>query len=173
VPSDDIRMTAVDFQGGWMRKYWSMKRESISVRCRSTTEWIARGSRGNFRNAFRSFLYLVPSDLDDELDVLYDEDSLVSAETGGPGVITSYEEAMRYLKLDENISIQVRAYEKEFFYLKCLKIGRKPQIVLRILVRLAKQRQFPEILTTPETLFELLQIRQCQPLLKKKRRKIN
>lgn len=179
--SESIRQSAhsssVDFPLGYMRKYWSMKRETLTVRCLSTEA--RRTNTAKFRNEIRAFLYHIPEDLEDLIAEVIGEFMATRArimkKIAREQKLTQTEEDD--WKLENKLSVQVRAYEKEFFYLKVLDLHLrrggpdkpiKPQFVLRALAKLSRQRELDEVITTPEVLFSLLLFQECkQPLYKK------
>lgn len=169
--------TSVDFSKGFMRKYWSMRRETLTVRCLSTT--VRETNRPQFRNEIRAFLYKTPEELFDLIvDIKSDYTAVkerILDKMANEEPLT--EEEQKDFKLDYKISVQVRAYEKEFFYLKCLALHQargtpdnpiKPQFVLRALAKLSTYRKIDEVFTAPELLFALFYFRECEdPVWKK------
>ncbi|MFW9990909.1 MAG: GIY-YIG nuclease family protein [Candidatus Odinarchaeota archaeon] len=127
------------------RKYWSKKRETLTVK---TVSIAGEDSvnRNNFRNELRAFLYQTPEGFPDLV-----EDAKISKE-----------------KMDSQVSIEVRAYEKEFFYLKCMKLEKQPHDVLRALLLLSMEREWKEVYTSPELLFSLLSIQESTQTIYKK-----
>lgn len=170
-------ITSVDFHKGFMRKYWSMRRETITVRCISTE--VEECEADKFRNEIRAFLYKTPEELFDlisDVRIAYKTiRDVISTKIANEVPLTEEEE--KNLKLDYKISVQMRAYEKEFFYLKCLALNLahgspnnpiKPQFVLRALVRLSMYRNIEEVFTAPELLFALFYFQECkEPVWKK------
>lgn len=158
--SSDSVHSAVDLWGKYPRKYWSIKKCSITVRCRSTVGGAVDNS--NFRNEFRYFLYTLDPELTGIIDDMKLEDLRCLGKYEDEHDTTVHSARLKhYLKalgLDDSVSIQIREYEKEFFQLKCLALEQKPQIILRGLLRLAQTRKRDEIFTAPETLFNLIAI---------------
>lgn len=154
-----------------------MKRETITVRCISTE--VEEANHNNFRNEIRAFLYKTPDELFDlisDVKIAYRTvRELIQTKIMDEETLT--EEDEKNLKLDYKISVQIRAYEKEFFYLKCLALNLaygtpdnpiKPQLVLRALIRLSIYRSIDEVFTAPELLFVLFHFKECkEPVWKK------
>ncbi|PWI49540.1 hypothetical protein CEE45_01735 [Candidatus Heimdallarchaeota archaeon B3_Heim] len=172
---ESVRQSAfsasVDFPRGYMRKYWSLKRETLTVRCLSTEAH--ETDRNKFRNEIRAFLYKTPDDLLDVISDVYREYStvreLIRVKVDQEKLLT--EEEKKDLNLNSQISVQVRAYEKELFYLKCLSLNLalgspqnsiKPQLVLRALARLSLNGERDAVFTAPEFLFALLGFHECE-----------
>jgi len=150
--SESIRQTDVSpfvvLSKRYLRKYWSLRQESITVRCKTTEE---KGTdRQKFKNEIRAFLYVTPGEIEDVIDE----------------IDMSIERARK--ELTSQISVKIRAYEKELFYIKCIKLGQKPQLVLRALVMISRERTLEEVFTCPEYLFSLLQIVELEkPIFRK------
>lgn len=151
----------VDKRKEYRKKYWSNKQESLTVKCRSTKGIVS----DNLRNAFRSFLYIIPENFVEEFEIMKDKDSEIWSEEGGSA--PEKEDLYRALRLNKSFSIRIRAYEKEFFYLKCLKLEIHAQVVLRVLLRLSRRKKFPRIFTSPGDILSLLSLQQTNPILSK------
>lgn len=65
--SESVRQTrdnsGVDFPRGYMRKYWSLKKETLTCRCLSTA--VRETDSQKLRNEIRAFLYVTPGELID------------------------------------------------------------------------------------------------------------
>lgn len=169
--------TSVDLGKKFMRKYWSVKRESLTVRCLSTEVMDTDNSK--FRNEIRAFLYTIPENLLDLVSEVVSEYKLRKDQIESKIVkeIKLTQEEKDDYHLDRKISVSVRAYEKEFFYLKCLNINLekgtpdlpiKPQFILRALAKLSRERTIEEVFTSPLFLFVLLNFTDLKcPVLRK------
>lgn len=148
----------VDTTLRYLRKYWSTKRETITVRVISTEAKNTDTSK--FRNEIRAFLYQTPKNLEEMISDIKSDHKSLEYEVQGyiDQELEVPEDLYNDYKLKFRISTQIRAYEKEFFYLKVLKLGEKPQLVLRALALLSQERTLEEVFTAPEFLFELLGI---------------
>jgi len=131
--SEGVR-PAVEIYQGYMRKYWSRKRETLTLKYISTTVETAKIDTRNFRNEIRAFLWKTPEDLEDIIEE-----------------IATNEEAILHNIPEKEIwaqkSIEVRAYEKEFFYLKCMQLEFKPRHVLRALLERSFSHTWEEVLS--------------------------
>lgn len=165
--------STVDLWRKYPRKYWSIKKCSITVKCRSTIGKLA--DHNNFRNEFRYFLYRQDPEFEAILCDMEDEDTeylwqyMKKHEIHflDPQGNISIKEYLEALGIDYSISIQIREYEKEVFQLKCLTLRKKPQIMLRGLLRLSLEKKRDEVFTSPELLSNLLLIREIQPIFRK------
>jgi hypothetical protein len=164
--SENVRQTKVDAHYGYLRKFWSLKAVSLTVKCKSTEGKKAGISTDNFRNHFRSWLYQVPMNFQDVLEQLEDETKQEASEKGYSYLI-DFEDTKRVLELTDSVSIRIRSYEKDFFHMKCMKLALKPPIVLRALLRLSKDKILKEIFTAPEFLFAMIHLTESEPVLRK------
>ena len=164
--SEQVRQTKVDWHGGYMRRFWSLKNVSLTVKCKSTEGRKAGLCTNNFRNHFRRWLYQVPGSFQDELDIMNDEDQDDLADQG-VNCLIDIQHTIEVLKLDDQVSIQIKSYEKDFFYMKCLQLELKPPIMLRVLLRLSRREKLEEIFTSPEELFSMIYLTEKKPILRK------
>lgn len=178
--SESVRQTRdslnVDFARGYMRKYWSLKKETLTCRCLSTEA--RETDLQKLRNEIRAFLYVTPGELIDLINEVeteyYTLQHQLIEKLANEEELT--QEEQKNLKLDYQLSVKVRAYEKEFFYLKCLALNQvhapartvKPQLVLRALAKLSMERSLETVFTSPESIFSLLYFQECkEPLWEK------
>lgn len=138
------------------RNYWRPWLTSITARDRSDlAEFV---TTNGFRSVFRYFLFknfLQNDSFQTEATIMRTEDSsyydTYSEEVEAHGTNDILDDVFNYeasfpvlmrinkaLKLEKSYTTKITEIEKEFFYLRCLKLQITPQIILRIFLRLSK-----------------------------------
>lgn len=149
--------------GKYNRTYWRKWPTTIAVFDRQETG--SKISTKRFKKVFRYFL--VRNFLDNEVflreaELMKTEDIAFYKEqegtAGRPKRASFFDGLTRYqdivlilanlyhvLKIRKAFGIRVTEIEKEFFYLRCLKLQVTPQVILRIFLRLSKEEYNNEV----------------------------